>query len=100
MDDLITGAITVEQGFELYQMAKRIMKDAGLNLRKWSSNSNSLMMQISEAESIADPNCPSDIKGTLIKERGVILQIKYWSSTFCVQDRALKAPWGSLGESR
>ena len=35
VDDLITGANTVEQGFELYQ---HIMKEAGLNLRKWNSH--------------------------------------------------------------
>ena len=68
VDDLITGASTVEQGFELYQMAKRIMKDAGLNLRKWNSNSTSLMKQISEAESMADSNCPIVTSKVLLSE--------------------------------
>ena len=50
VDDLITEASTAEQGFELYQRAKRIMKEGGLNLRKWNSNSSSLIRRISKAE--------------------------------------------------
>ena len=56
VDDLITGVNTVDQGFELYQTAKRIMKDAGMNLRKWNSNSSTLIRRISEAESTSDTN--------------------------------------------
>ena len=48
---LITGVSTVEQGFELYQRAKGIVKEAGLNLRKWSSNSNMLLHKVAEMES-------------------------------------------------
>ena len=61
VDDLITGASTVEQGFKLYQRAKRIMKEGGLNLRKWNSNSNSLIRRISEAESAHSTNCVKSV---------------------------------------
>ena len=61
VDDLITGASTVEQGFELYQRAKRIMKEGGLNLRKWNSNSSSLIRRISEAESAHNTNCMKSV---------------------------------------
>ena len=50
MDDLITGTTTVEQGMELYQNAKYIMKEAGLNLCKWNSNSKSRLSKIAEKE--------------------------------------------------
>ena len=50
VDDLVTGTDTIEQGFELYQKAKQIMKDAGLNLRKWNSNSQELLERIRKAE--------------------------------------------------
>ena len=38
-DDLITGTNDIEQAFELHRNSKSIMKKAGLNLRKWNSNS-------------------------------------------------------------
>ena len=57
VDDLITGASTVEQGFELYQRAKCIMKEGGLNLRKWNSNSSSLIRRISEVQLAHNTNC-------------------------------------------
>ena len=50
VDDLVTGTDSIEQGFELYQKAKQIMKGAGLNLRKWNSNSQALLAKIREAE--------------------------------------------------
>lgn len=51
VDDLITGVSTVEQGFELYQRAKGIMKEARLNLCKWNSNSDMLLHKIAKMES-------------------------------------------------
>ena len=57
VDDLITGASTVEQGFELYQMAKHIMMEVGLNLCKWNSNSSLLIERISETELALNTNC-------------------------------------------
>ena len=45
------------------------MKDAGLNLRKWNSNSISLMKQISKAQSTADGNRPvAKLMGPLSEE--------------------------------
>ena len=57
VDDLITGTSTVEQGVELYQRAKGIMKEAGLNLRKWNSNSSALLTKIAEMESVSHATC-------------------------------------------
>ena len=57
VDDLITWASIVEQSFELYQRAKCIMKEEGLNLRKWNSNLSSLIRRISEVELAHNTNC-------------------------------------------
>ena len=50
VDDLVTGTDSIKQGFELYQKAKQIMKEAGLNLRKWNSNSQALLAKIRAAK--------------------------------------------------
>ena len=50
VDDFVTGTDSIEQGFELYQKAKQIMKEARLNLRKWNSNSQVLLAKIREAK--------------------------------------------------
>ena len=50
VDDLIAGEDTVEQGFNLYLQAKRIMSDGSFNLRKWNSNSPELLTKIRDAE--------------------------------------------------
>ena len=57
VDNLITGTSTVEQGVELLQRAKGIMKEAGLNLRKWTSISSALLTKIAEMESVSHATC-------------------------------------------
>ena len=46
VDDLSSGADTTEKALEIYVGAKEIMKQAGLNLRKWNSNSKELLAKI------------------------------------------------------
>ena len=50
VDDLVTGAAIEEEGMQLYQTVKSILFGAGMNLRKWQSNSPVLMQQIQLAE--------------------------------------------------
>lgn len=52
VDDLISGQKTVEDAFNLYQIAKNIMAKGGFNLRKWNSNSSKLKKLIAEAENL------------------------------------------------
>ena len=40
VDDLLTGADNVQEGFELYQESKELMAKGAFNLRKWNSNCN------------------------------------------------------------
>ena len=51
VDDLISGGATIEEVFNIYSLAKRVMSEGGFNLRKWSSNSQRLMSKIIQAES-------------------------------------------------
>ena len=50
VDDLRTGEETVQDAYELYQLAEQVMPEGGFNLRKWNSNSIHLMKQITENE--------------------------------------------------
>ena len=50
VDDLVSGAPKDDQAFEIYQNTKRVMSDGGFNLRKWCSNSASLVEAIDKAE--------------------------------------------------
>jgi len=46
VDDFTSGASTIEEGMEIYQKAKALMKSGGFNLRKWKTNSVSLQDRI------------------------------------------------------
>ena len=50
VDDLIMGTDSVESAFQVYLKSKQIMKEAGLNLRKWKTNSSKLLSRIEEGE--------------------------------------------------
>ena len=46
VDDVVTGAPTEEEAFQLYTYSKSILKDGAFNLRKFRTNSPSLQMKI------------------------------------------------------
>ena len=50
VDDLLTEAGNVQQGFELYQDSKERMAKAAFNFRKWNSNSNELLQLMNNKE--------------------------------------------------
>ena len=52
VDDFAGGALNIEDGFQRYQQAKKVMKEGGLNLRKWRTNDESLQQRIDEAEEL------------------------------------------------
>ena len=58
VDDIITGADTDEEAYELYVQAKEIFRQGGFNLRKFLSNSTELQTKINETESASDSNSP------------------------------------------
>ena len=51
VDDLVTGNDSVESAFKTNSVSKQIMKEAGLNLQKWKTNSPELLPLIEERES-------------------------------------------------
>ena len=50
VDDLLSGAGDDEKALEIYHKSKKIMADGGFNLRKWKSNSQNVMSEISKFE--------------------------------------------------
>ena len=50
VDDLISGAQNDDKAFDIYKDAKKIMLDGGFNLRKWNSNSGTLVERVANAE--------------------------------------------------
>ena len=56
VDDLICGAEDEAQAFEYYSKSKTMLDNAGMNLRKWNSNSGKLMRRIESAESSLQGN--------------------------------------------
>ena len=59
VDDLITGAETVEKAFHFYQLSNSLMSEGGFNLRKWNSNSHSLLAVIRSDQSKCARSLPS-----------------------------------------
>ena len=65
VDDLVAGAADVEVGI---QLAKKIMSDAGMNLRKWQSSSPVLIEQIQSIEGEAPSTPARKISLTITEE--------------------------------
>ncbi|XP_077553627.1 uncharacterized protein LOC144168541 [Haemaphysalis longicornis] len=51
VDDLVTGASTADEALKIAAEAQKIMTDAGMHLRKWSSNSEKVRMALSDQRS-------------------------------------------------
>jgi hypothetical protein len=56
VDDIITGADSDDEAFELYKQAKDIFQQGSFNLRKFLSSSRSLQRRIDVAEGLSDPS--------------------------------------------
>ena len=54
VDDIISGANTEEEAFNLYTIAKAIFLKGGFNLRKFLTNSRSLQERINQQENLND----------------------------------------------
>ena len=50
VDDLLAGASDVQEGFKMYEQSKELMAKGGFNLRKWNSNSATLLQLINNVE--------------------------------------------------
>ena len=56
VDDLVSGASNDGKAFDIYKDAKKIMLEGGFNLRKWNSNSSTLVERIVNAEKKVEEN--------------------------------------------
>ena len=52
VDDIISGAYTEEEAFNLYVGAKAILQKGGFNLRKFLTNSKHLQERINHSENV------------------------------------------------
>ena len=52
VDDIVSGANTKEEAFNLYAVAKAIFLKGGFNLRKFLTNSKNLQRQINQQEKL------------------------------------------------
>ena len=50
VDDHVASFATKEEAFDMYQKLKRCFQEAGLNMRKWDSNSSELVSKIQSEE--------------------------------------------------
>ena len=54
VDDVISGAGTEDEAFDLYTQSKEIFRQGGFNLRKFLTNSKSLQTRIDLAEGLSE----------------------------------------------
>ena len=54
--DLVSGASNDDKAFDIYKDVKKIMLEGGFNLRKWNSNSSTLVERIVDAEKKFEDN--------------------------------------------
>ena len=60
VDDIISGASSEEEAFELFVQAKEIFHQGGFNLRKFLSNSQTLQARIDAEEKLSDSSPSED----------------------------------------
>jgi len=65
VDDIISGANSDEEAFELYSQAKEIFRQGGFNLRKFLSNSQPLQTKIDFAEELPNSDPATDSTPTV-----------------------------------
>ena len=62
VDDFLSGASSDDEAYDIYRTSKEVMKNGEFNLRKWHSNSASLMMKINQSERNEKSSTPSERK--------------------------------------
>ena len=84
VDDLVAGAGSVDEAFNLYLNCKTLMKEGGFNLRKWNSNSTALKGKIGDHEGAA-VDCvpkPSEIfTSEVVDDEAKLLGVQWDSET-------------------
>ena len=72
VDDLAGGANSVEEGFQLFESSKEILKTGGFNLRKWKTNNSTLLKLIqndeNDGETESEPKRIQEEDGSFVNE--------------------------------
>ena len=73
VDDLLTGGDTVEEAFNTYLVASKVMSEGGFNLRKWNSNSPELLTRITSAseDTVSNSDVNNSQKGNDVTSKFV-----------------------------
>ncbi|XP_063391167.1 uncharacterized protein LOC134676697 [Cydia fagiglandana] len=71
MDDMLSGAATVEEAIAIAKEVTRILKQGGFQLMKWSSNNIEFMKSIDEDKRSANAQIELNLDGT-IKALGIV----------------------------
>ena len=58
MDDVVSGASSEEEAYTMYSETRKLLKTAGFNLRKFTSNSANLRLRVFQDETV-----PRDVSG-------------------------------------
>ena len=86
MDDFLSGADSVEEGFKLYQDVLKIMADAGLPMVKWTTNSKELKARF-------DPSITATSKSKNISPQGFLAAAGNLLEEPLQQTKALGLQW-------
>ena len=65
-DDFSGGDLNDEKTIQLYHEGRKIFKEAGMNLRKWRSNSKAVMDVINEDEGVGEEKPGTDSYAELL----------------------------------
>lgn len=65
VDNLITRADEDQRAFDIYQKSKQMMSKGGFNLRKWNSNSKTLLQKIASSEFTENEKNAKSVNKTL-----------------------------------
>ncbi len=103
VDDILAGADSDDEGFELYAQAKEIFRQGGFNLRKFLSNSRALQTRIDVAEGVSDSESDPHIDSMPtekeeVKVLGVTWNLGSDSIVFDLSDLSIAA--GNLQPSK
>ena len=58
VDDIAYGADTEEAAYQLYNNSKEVLKQGGFNLRKFTTNSQTLQDKIDQNEAVLNAGAP------------------------------------------
>ena len=100
VDDLVCGAEDEDKAFEYYTKSKAILFKAGMNLRKWNSNSNKLMKRIQSNESLPPSSHVVTTSKVTVTEEEESYAKSTTSGQSCIEGASISKLFGLLWDSQ